>query len=271
MDFHQVLNEILFFEIEPATNCTRKCSFCYQEHMSDRYTNPVHLSMKKHNHLIDSIYQIDSMYSSPIIYCGIGEPLLNNSLLKMFKYTRKKFNNSDIILYTNGDVFTDKTYQEVSPYVNLIIYDNYDNKIGQKIYNIALSNDTRKIVCIDHVNIERKYTSRAGNVPKYKPKRIPKNGCNKFEKHIFYTASGNFVLCCNDMKNVTKKRISLKQYLQYIKTDINLSKLRRSRLDSFDLCASCELVSKKSTIYDEKYFRKKYPNILDIKELKNDS
>lgn len=97
-------------QLSPASICNFKCNYCiFSIEQSKRpfVSNKKILSLDFHNQIINQI----SLFSNKIkklIYCGYGEPLLNNDIAKMVRYAYKKDIADNIDIISNGSLLTPK-------------------------------------------------------------------------------------------------------------------------------------------------------------------
>lgn len=90
--------------IEPTNICNLKCSMCYvQQHIKTQNS----LTLEDFRMIIDQFPRIREL-----IFCGIGEPLLNKDLFQMISYAKNSGINF-INLVTNGKLLSEEACEKI--------------------------------------------------------------------------------------------------------------------------------------------------------------
>lgn len=242
MNVEDQANIIRKIEFDCSADCTRRCWFCYPACPTERRNKNIRLSLKDHNRQVDSIKEVIPEYKYDLLYCGNhGEPLMNDSLLDMVVYSRINLPNSNVVVFTNGDLLTEKRFNSISPYINWMVFDNYDNCVGRKVLNIANKcDDGYKILLIDNVNKSRQYQTRAGNLLEHK-KEVCNSPCRWFELKLFYAAEGYWLICCQDSKHEYIYKGDFNDYMKHIIDSDPLQKLKSKQRKHLMPCKYCEM------------------------------
>ena len=90
--------------VEPTNVCNLKCSMCYvQQQPGQKH----YLSLPSFEHIINQFPRIREL-----IFCGIGEPLLNKDIFEMIGAAKKK-GIAFINLVTNGKLLNEETIKKI--------------------------------------------------------------------------------------------------------------------------------------------------------------
>jgi len=227
-------------EFDLSSQCTRMCSFCTPGIPKHRRTTKIFLSKKKHSKILKDIILIDKSYNGALTYCGHGEPTLHPDLNLFFQDAKKMLPNSKVMLYTNGDTFNEKLCKSIYNFVDIVVYDNYDDTVGKKVMAYAIKfNILDKMRCRDHVRGKVYYTSRASTV--FSPNIVRSDNCFCPQSKLFFAAEGYWLLCCEDYTQDMKfKHMGLIDFLVSKKRNKILFKLSKGRND-ITLCSKCEI------------------------------
>ncbi len=97
-------------EIEINSNCNRKCQYCPNSKLK-RTNLPLYMDTELFNKILSELKKIN--FDGRISYHFYGEPLLHPNLGNLIEKTSKMLKKSRLILYTNGDLLTEKKYLEL--------------------------------------------------------------------------------------------------------------------------------------------------------------
>jgi len=234
------LHNIDVIEFDMTTSCTRKCTFCAPGIPVGRREKRIFLDHKQHVDILKQIVLIDRDYHRKIVYCGHGEPTLHPQLGLFLQNTKKIVKNSKIMLSTNGDTFDKQLCLNIRDFVDVVVFDNYDDRVGKRVLEYAIQyNILDKIRCKDHVGTKIGYSSRAGSV--FTPNKIRYDNCFCPQRKLFCAAEGYWLLCCQDYAQTVKfKDIKLIDFLTDHRWNRIISMLSKKRGD-VNPCKKCEI------------------------------
>lgn len=99
-------NNDMRFEV--TTKCNYSCIICPRDKLT-RKKETMSLSLFKK--LFDKIIAETDQYNT-LTFPGMGEPLLDETLLKKIAYAKKRLNNLDVLILTNGSLLNLETFSE---------------------------------------------------------------------------------------------------------------------------------------------------------------
>lgn len=231
-------------EIETTTICNRKCIYCPNSKISRPQTSMEEAIFKK---IIDSLAEIGfSGRISPHFY---GEPLMDERLPELIKYTRGKLPKAHIKLFTNGDLLTVGKYKELCDTgINVFRVSQHSlipSKIIKETLKYAKENKGAKI---EYVNYYSEYyeNKNKNNILMNRGGLINiqtehKSTCF-FVNQLTFDYAGNAVLCCNDYLSSVKFGNIQTSSVRDIWCDTNYVKARRNIMGGrwvFDICKKC--------------------------------
>ncbi len=202
-------NLLYFLDEKPYINmtnaCTNSCVFCVRDQKEDVQGAKLWLNDEK-NSPDDFISQIEAskekiIFSSEIVFCGYGEPLIRiNEVIEICKYLKKNFPNLKIRINTNGHanaIHKRNVAPEIAPYVDSIsISLNGENEeVYNKVSNPKINNAYEEVKRFIRACVEEKIPTTASvvaNVPDYpvnieRCKIIAKSLGAKFRAREFIT------------------------------------------------------------------------------------
>lgn len=100
-------------ELETFTFCNRKCGFCPNHTMPDRYTRAANRYMDEGLYLgiLDDLASIE--YSGDISYSRYNEPLADRIILTRLRQARDRIPSARLYTHTNGDYVTREYLDEL--------------------------------------------------------------------------------------------------------------------------------------------------------------
>ena len=195
----QLFNHI---EIETYNRCNGVCDFCpvsVQWESRPKQKMEIGLFYK----IIDELSELD--YSGRLALFSNNEPLLDDRILEMRSYARRKVPKARMHLYTNGTLLTLEKFIKLMEYLDELIIDNYNQEL-KLIPNV----EKIKGYCEEHPELIKKVTislrkpkevlaTRGGDAPNRKNQISYKNTTcvNPFVQMIV-RPDGKVSLCCND-------------------------------------------------------------------------
>lgn len=195
--------------IETINRCNSTCAFC---------TANVHAEKRPLMKIDDGLYRsiIDQLadwnYKGHLTLYGNNEPWLDTRIVEFHKYAREKLPESFIFMSTNGLILTLEKVNEIKPYINQLIINNYSMEMKlhpniQKIYDYVKSHP-EEYKDLD-IQIQMRYlqevlTNRAGSAPNKKAtEKVIKETCLLPFTDAWIMPNGKLGLCCCDNFEVT--------------------------------------------------------------------
>jgi MoaA/NifB/PqqE/SkfB family radical SAM enzyme len=179
-------------EIETTSNCNRRCVYCPNR----LYFHGSHLMQENlYKKIIDELAEIK--YEGSIFPHHYGEPLTDNRLENLVRYTKTKLPKCKIELYSNGDLLTlTRFHNLLDAGVDLFRITNHDNTTPKNIKEILKEPIAKEKLYFYALNPQKiPLFNRAGLVKPKTPITFKKcQLCN----HLVIDYRGNIVLCCND-------------------------------------------------------------------------
>lgn len=235
-----VLKYVDIIEFDFSSQCTRKCVFCDPGIPRRRRQNKILLDYKLHKNILLEIFLLEPNFNGVLSYCGHGEPTLHPQLNFFLQDARKILPFSKVVLFTNGDKFNRNICDYIDKFVDIVVFDNYDDNVGKSVSNYMVKyNLSNKIRCRDHVGKKRKYNSRAGCV--FNPYKKRYDNCFCPQRKLFLAAEGYWLLCCQDYQHkIVFENMGLIDFLTCSKRKNILSDLLKTRKKNI-LCSRCEI------------------------------
>jgi MoaA/NifB/PqqE/SkfB family radical SAM enzyme len=231
-------------EIETTTICNRKCVYCPNSKISRPQTSMDKATFKK---IIDSLAEIGfSGRISPHFY---GEPLMDERLPELIKYTRGKLPKAHIKLFSNGDLLTVEKYKELCDTgINVFRVSQHSlmpSNIIKETLKYAEENKGAKIEYLNYYSEYFEYKNK-NNILMNRGGLINIQARHKstcfFVNQLTFDYAGNAVLCCNDYLSSVRFGNIKTSSVKDIWYDINYVKARRNIINGkwvFEICKKC--------------------------------
>ena len=195
--------------IETINRCNSECEFCSANIHAERRPF-MRMDEKLYYSIIDQL--ADWNYKGHLTLYGNNEPFLDTRLVEFHKYAREKLPNSFIFCSTNGLMLTVKRVQELKPYINQLIINNYSLEMKlhdnvQEVYDYIKAHP-EEFKDLD-VQVQMRYikevlTNRAGSSPnKQATEKVITEPCLLPFTDVWITPNGKVGLCCCDNFEVT--------------------------------------------------------------------
>ena len=181
-----------FVNIELSRRCNRRCDYCPISEYPD-YKAETDLSTEDFAAIIDQLQELD--YSGKVCFTGYYEPLMHDDFLEHVRYARSKLKKAKIIVYTNGDLLDELTFQTLQKYSVLLIvslHNDADGKNYRRIMEITGGNNV-----IIKKNMERFILSTRGGAVPVRKKEV-KTSCILPSVQLTIDSEGNVILCFDD-------------------------------------------------------------------------
>lgn len=95
--------------IETVSDCNAKCIMCPSV---SRTRQKGVMSLEVHSMIVDKVAECGAPISS-ITHAGLGEPLLDKTLVDKIKYEKRVFKKAQVIVYTNASLLDEKKGREL--------------------------------------------------------------------------------------------------------------------------------------------------------------
>lgn len=231
-------------EIETITACNRKCTYC----PNSKYERSLLKNTKKINpdifhKIIDQLAEI--RFSGNIHPHFYGEPLLDDRLFKLLKYSKDKLNYALILIFTNGELLSFELYEKFSNLNVGFVISTHSPDIKDKIKIIQNKfkekyGYNKKNILWNKINDKTKLNNRSNEIQlkniKYRRK------CNWPSFFCIINYKGEVILCCNDyhsrvvlgsLKKENLLAIWNKEEFKQLRKDIKKGNFK------YDLCIKC--------------------------------
>ncbi len=236
-----------YIEIETYNRCNGTCSFCPVSKNID--PRPEHLMPRElFEKIIDDLASMD--YKGELCTFSNNEPFLDDRIIELNAYARKKLPNARMHLYTNGTLLTLDKFQAIMEHLDELIIDNYRQDLKmikpvQQIYDFVNEHDEYKgrvsIVLRKPVEI---LTSRGGDAPNRENiKSFPENSCALPFEQMIVRPDGKVSLCCNDPLGKNTLGDLNKQTLEEVWYGAPYTRIREliaSGRKNWDHCKNCD-------------------------------
>ncbi|MCL2819401.1 MAG: SPASM domain-containing protein [Oscillospiraceae bacterium] len=233
-------------EIETFNRCNGGCTFC-PVNKNDDPRPLLKMPDELFEKIINELHELD--YSGVVGLFANNEPFLDTRLEAFAKTVREKLPKARIEIFSNGTVIELKRFIAIIPYLDLLVIDNYNDKLQ---YN----EPTKAIIKYLKENPEHKskvsirmrketglLSSRGGQAPNNSKKKALPLSCLLPFYHMYIRPDGKVGLCCVDalykytMGDVSEQSLKDVWYNEdYIKIR---GKIREGR-DSLDVCKHCD-------------------------------
>ena len=227
----KIFNSVPFFDVELATHCNNNCGICPR----DKISRPKGIMEPQVFENLSKWYPSNSN----VMFCGMGEPLLNPNLIEYIKINKKRELITNIT--TNGILLTKSKIDElVESGIDLIqisvnaTSQKILDKISPKVNFEKLHHNLQYLSSVkpDNLDVQLTYIKQSQNFEEYDKVQTLANklnfsffsrimhsrggflynpesfsdiqGCGLFIKSTFITWEGDILACCQDLTGTTK-------------------------------------------------------------------
>ncbi len=234
-------------EIETINYCNNDCEFCPANIYSDRRDHML-LDWRLIEKIARELHSIN--YNKQINLFSNGEPLLDNRIIDIAKLFREMVPQAKLVIYTNCKLLDVDLFMKLIALLDLIVLNNYQpemakvNSIVSDCYHLALSHGLEEKVEIRRRNKKEILTTKGGLAPNKRIEKTILTPCILPFKQMVIKASGNIVLCCNDVfeSNIVG---NIKEYsLLELWESPTLKKLRDGismGRENINICSLCDV------------------------------
>lgn len=242
---YEIFNIFSVISIETFSACNRRCSYCPNSKF-DRglIKNSKTLKTELFYKIINELVELK--WFGQIQLNFYNEPLMDERLPELVKYTRLKLPACSIEIYTNGDFLTVDLYKKLveSGVTDLIIMEHSERRTD----DIDKLLQYRKLNGDDHVKVLCKkmevIDSRGGLIKLSGEENKVKN-CLWPVHNFIVNYEGEAVLCCNDYLNTVKLGNLENEKLIDIWNKISYKQLRnelRKGIFRYEICKKCATI-----------------------------
>lgn len=233
-------------EIEVINRCNGECPFCpVNKHDDIRKMKKMDEQLFKS--IIDQLGDLE--YSGRLALHSNNEPFLDSRIIDFAKYAREHVPNAHLYMFTNGTLLTIDKFEQIIPYLNQIVIDNYDDNLqlhenAKAIHALCRKNmELDKKVQIHVRKIHEVLKTRGGQAPNNQKRRVYDMSCVLPYKQMVIRPDGKLSFCCNDaygkytMADLNKMTLIEAWYSpKYVKARAAL----RSGRKSIKICRYCD-------------------------------
>ena len=242
-------NQLDVVEIETTTICNRRCIYC----PNSTVTRPQKFMEESTFHrIIDSLVEMG--FHGRLSPHFFGEPLMDDRLPFLLRYTKEKLPKAQIKLFTNGDLLTVDKYNklcEVGVDVFRVSQHSAEpSKAIIKTLEYAKEHAGQHLIKpIEYLNYYNEFyknhntnnllNNRGGLIQNISSKS--RTFCY-YVNQLTFDYEGNAVLCCNDYLSSIKFGNIMTSSIRDIWHDPNYIKARRNIMSGswvFDICKKC--------------------------------
>lgn len=236
-------------EIEIINKCNGECPFC----PVNRHTDPRPLKKMDQRLFKKIIDELGEMhYTGRLALHSNNEPFLDSRIIEFAKYAREHVENAFVYLYTNGTLVTLDKFQEIIPYLDKMIIDNYNDELKLHENAQAIHAFCRKDRMLNekveiHVRkVNEVLYTRGGLSPNNKKKKTLPMSCILPYKQMVIRPDGKISLCCSDpygtntMADVNKMSLKEAWYSERYKS---VRKSLRKGRKYINRCRYCDCLS----------------------------
>ncbi len=237
--------------IETINRCNSNCAFCTANVQAER--RPLaKIDDALYRSIIDQL--ADWGYEGHLTLYGNNEPLLDPRIVEFHRYAREMLPRSFIFMSTNGKMLTREKLDEIKPYVDQIIINNYceDMKLHRNIREIydyvkAHPSDYEDVqILIQMRYVNEVLTNRAGSAPnKQTPNKVYKETCLLPFTDVWIMPNGKMGLCCCDNYETTDFADLTKVSIKDGWSSPALNEVRRliaSGRNNYPFCRHCDFI-----------------------------
>lgn len=237
------LNEVKMIFLETITACNLKCSYCPNSiYDNGSLKNMKKMDIKLFNKIIDELAEIG--WKGRIQPHRYGEPLLDDRLLNLIKNVKIKLPESEMVLFTNGELMRLDLYQDlIKAGVDSFIITQHLPKQHKGILKIL---DYRKKYGDDGIFLKygklHTATNWGGLVEINEERKI--SNCRWPSYNVGISYKGEVVVCCYDYFNTIKvgnvnneRIIDIWKKPNYIKLRTDIKK----GIYKHNLCKKCRI------------------------------
>lgn len=237
--------------LETINRCNSTCSFCTANKNAEKRPF-AKMDEELFKSIIDQL--ADWGYRNRLTLYGNNEPWMDTRIVEFHKYAREKLPDAHIFMSTNGLLMTPEKLDQIAPYIDELILNNYSDKMKlmephQKLYDYIKSSPD-KFRNLD-ARIQIRYihevlTNRAGSAPNKKAtEKIITETCLMPFTDMWIVPDGRLGICCCDNFEVTTladlKEMPLKEAWNSKKYQELREKVRTGR-QNYDFCKHCDFI-----------------------------
>jgi len=233
-------------EIETINRCNGSCTFC-PVNKNDDTRKPEKMTEELFDKIINELHELE--YSGDIGLFANNEPFLDKRLEAFTKKTRELLPKARIEIYSNGTLIELERFIEITPYLDLLVIDNYNDKL--KWHKTV--KDIREYLK-EHPELKSKVSirmrketalmsSRGGQAPNNNKKKALPVSCLLPFYHFYIRPDGKIGLCCVDaLAKYTLGDVS-QQGLKEVWYNDTYTRVRneiRKGRETMDVCKHCD-------------------------------
>lgn len=229
--------------IETRTDCNNHCPFC--PHSFNKKELGI-MEWETYCRIIDDLYSIG--YNGRIALMLSNEPLLEERLVEMIRYAKKKSQRFFLDITTNGKLltieFVDKLFAAGLDNININDYrgdrDKNPNKLTGKLQEIYDAYNNNPKITFQFRRTDEQLPNYGGNIPQ-NTSTEELGFCNFPFRKLVISYKGDVLLCCSDFMYATNYGNIHKKSILECWNDKEFDKVRISLLEDkrISLCKCC--------------------------------
>jgi len=229
--------------IETRTDCNNRCPFCPHSFNQKPFGQ---MTWTTYTHIIDEL--ADMGYNGRIALMLSNEPLLDDRLLEMIRYAKKKSPRFFLDITTNGRLLdlamADQLFEAGIDNINVNDYrgdrNKYPTRLSAELQQVYDAYGNNPKITFQYRRTDEQLPNYGGNIPQELTDN-PAGFCNFPFRKLVIAYNGDVLLCCNDFMyatrfgNVNNDRISDCWYCEAY------NRIREALLENrrISLCAAC--------------------------------
>ncbi len=189
-------------EIETINRCNGICSFCPINSKIDPREKKI-MSQELFEKIINELAELN--YNGRIALFSNNEPMLDNRIIDLYEYCRRRLPNAWLFMFTNGTLLSLEKCKELVPLLDELIIDNYNQELklipnSEKIVQYCEENEKlREKVTVVLRKPNEILSTRGGDAPNRNDMISYGDAtCILPFKQMIVRPDGKVSLCCND-------------------------------------------------------------------------
>ena len=190
-------------QIETINKCNNTCKFCPANRKADNRP----LIKMDYNLFKKIVFELEEIqFNGDISLFVNNEPFLDDRIIEMNRYMRRKLPNARIYLVTNGTLLDLNKFESLMESIDELIIDNYtgNHSLTQQaksiIEHISHKKDLERRVTVFIRDPNECLTSRGGDSPnRISVKDYGAVSCVAPFQELNISPNGDILLCCNDV------------------------------------------------------------------------
>ena len=233
-------------EVETINRCNAGCTFCPVNKNDDKRPF-AKMTNELFDKIINELHELD--YSGTFCLFANNEPFIDTRLEAFAKKARTLLPKARIEIFSNGTLIKLERFIEIIPYLDLLVIDNYSDKLRFNEPTKAIQNylkehpEHKSKVSIRMRRETALMSSRGGQAPNNKKRKPLPISCLLPFYHLYIRPDGKIGLCCVDALYKHTLGDATEQSLKDIWYCETYTKVRagiRKGRSKFEVCEYCD-------------------------------